>query len=823
MSQSQPAGAAPNAENQPSGFNTGYDAEIRELQKQAQQGNLDGLRAYLTRTRIEKDWQDRMYVLEAVAPGIRLEILNFACDLEPEAADLFLIRCVYFSSLALTNRGSGTCDQVAEGSMNQAAICIKKMLVDLEKVSQLDPEDPTPHVCALRPLNIFGQLGPMLQSTFHKAISLAPGLVPAHYRLVTTLSKRWYGKSHEDSLQFARFSLTKAIPGSDMAACLFSAHSLVRTHLIHFDKNMEGARAYAHNPDVTQELNAAYDSWIKPPYKPCRSSLVHLHQAACWFYLKQDRERLASAFSLVGDNFFSGPWRALGNAQAVHARARSFADGKTLASPPPATEDLLQRCLEFVSHGINAMDGGKVQDAEKAFLATQVIVQAARSEEIDHISPLALLCLSLLRQKQQKDQESLQLRRKATAQLDDAAEAPTTSAKYHRLMAQTLYRLKEYRRSLPFWDQAIRFADNTTAPPILATMLHTMGACYCLIGLRDHGAVPLRVALKIFRSAGPDSALAAVLISLGNALAKRSPAEAEACYKEAADIHIASLQYEAASTAWINLGVLYSRLDRNRESLEYYQKALHARQQMRDTKPARIALALNNVACGYRRMGQYADAHASVDRAIPLFPPEDPGLAGAYGTRGEIYLDMGDYSQAVKWLQLSRATREKQPSPNLEQIAEYLEKEVTALEKLGKTDEASAAKQHLESINATAQSVPQANNPQDSDLLRIEGLVQIELEIGSKNPHPDAHKNLKNLAEDISETVRTQNLGTYSGSIETPEQTTLICYGPDAETLFHAIESTLKSNPLCAGARVLVQQQDKRREALIAIKSNSVN
>jgi len=130
--------------------------------------------------------------------------------------------------------------------------------------------------------------------------------------------------------------------------------------------------------------------------------------------------------------------------------------------------------------------------------------------------------MSLLRHKQHLDDETQKLREQATALLE-ANNAPMVSARFQHLMAKVLYKLGEYRRALPFWEEAIGLAGEEIDSAMMAEMLHTMGECYCRIGLLDHATVPLRTALKIYRVSPEDIRLAAVLLSLATPCARVPP------------------------------------------------------------------------------------------------------------------------------------------------------------------------------------------------------------------------------------------------------------------------------------------------------------
>jgi hypothetical protein len=273
------------------------DPELTELSRQVQQGQLDGLRQYLARTRGERDWQDRVFVLEQVAAKASIGDLDTACEAEPQAADVFLIRCAYFGELSKKMRGTGTCDQVTKERFKNSAECVKAAMADLAKCTQLDHRDPTCFVLVLKPLTIFSQ-HEMMKRAFNCAIAIAPDLVPAHFAITTALSKRW-GGSHEASLDFARKAMTKAGPGSDMAACLFWAHSLVRTHYKLFDKDLRAEQLYRQNIDVRRELDEAFDRWLEPSYTARRSSIPFLKHASAWYLAAKNNAQLERAIALT--------------------------------------------------------------------------------------------------------------------------------------------------------------------------------------------------------------------------------------------------------------------------------------------------------------------------------------------------------------------------------------------------------------------------------------------------------------------------------------------------------------------------------------------
>jgi tetratricopeptide (TPR) repeat protein len=813
--------ASPNSDAGQSGNTFGQSgSEASSLKAQVQLGELAGLREYLSRSRKECDWQDRVFMLGNVAPGIRLAALDLACDTEPEAAELFLIRCSFYSRLAWTVRGNRTVDKIAEGRFHSAADCIRAALTDLETATKLDADDPTAYACILPSLRIFGQLQPQYRLAFQQAVGLAPNLVPAYDEVVKSLAERWYG-SHEKSLQFARDAMAKAEPGSDMPACLFQAHNLVRTHFIDFEKDRKAAHRYLHNSEVTRELNAAFDSWTQAPYVPRRSSIPYLHYAAHWYYLVEDAARLQRTLSLTGNVFSEEPWSRIGNAREVYARAVQIAGGKT---QPPLSEkrEPRERAVGFIAHAVKSMEAGKLIEAGVSFMAALALAHTSPKEESRFLIPLVLLNRSLLSLKQRKQDKSTKLREKAAALLD-ANREQIASETVQRLLANVLYKLSDYRRAVGFLEHAISSSEKETDPFIMAEMLHKVGNCYNQMGLMDHAAVPLRAALKIYEAIPEDPRLPNTLLTLGNALRKSSPAEAEAIYNRVVELRVARMQYESACAAWVNLGIVCAEQGRYAESLEHYERVMRVREQTTGTPPERVATVLNNMANCYRRMGEFAKAHAAVDRALKLLSAKDAALPSVFGTKASICLDAGEDLLAIEWIRKAHAEREKQSSPNLDTEVENLENEIVVLQRLGREDEAAIAREKLASVRATMQSIRQISGHLGAMKTQMEGAVLVELPFGSRSIRSEGRRSGTFLANMLSEAVRAQDAGHYGGWVVVPENTTLFFYGPNAEWLFEVLEPSLRAEPLCAGARVLIRQGRAQQEVVIPRKAETLN
>lgn len=474
----------------------------------------------------------------------------------------------------------------------------------------------------------------------------------------------------------------------------------------------------------------------------------------------------------------------------------------------------VEKCLAIIAHGADALQDGNFTLAEGAFRAGLAIAKAAPAEQGRDLVPLVLLNMSRLRQRQNREDDARQLQEQANAQLEQNVSS-LPNAIFNLLMAAVLMDFREYRRAIPFWEQAIQL-DDLKDPIDMAHMLARVGECYNRIGLKDHAAIPLRAAVKIFRKHPEDPRLCAALITLGNALRKSTPVEGETCYREAADWHVARGQFLSATPAWGNIGILCSEQGRYAEALEYLEKVRKIREQSPGIPIPAIAISLNNIANCYRRMEKFAEAFAAVSRAIDLLQDKGGGeLASAYGTRGLIFLDQGNDSQAVEWLRRAYEHHQTLASPNFDTIAEDLDREIAALQRLGRTDELRDAEARLSSVHTAMKAVPMVSRDLSALDAPLQCAVFIEVNVGSWGRRPGAEREDVQLERRLTEVLEAKNVGWCAGRFTIPESTTLIFYGPDAERLFQALEPTLTSEPNCAGARITIRQRDGQREVIV--------
>jgi tetratricopeptide (TPR) repeat protein len=475
------------------------------------------------------------------------------------------------------------------------------------------------------------------------------------------------------------------------------------------------------------------------------------------------------------------------------------------------------KVLALLFQAIQAQHRGNFPAANKLLEVALRLTDGMPAGEADGFRALGRCSLTLLRQKENRLDDAAKERQEAMALVDKVSHADSPRKEpFDALMSAMLMDLREYRRAIPFCERAVQQKLEANEPIAVADMLSRQGHCYAFCGLKDQAAIPFRAALKILRDYPEEPSLANILIGLGNALRKSSPSEAEQLYKEAADIHVAKAHLESAAVPWVNLGVLYSELDRNSEALEYYQKALEVREKSPGTPPVRIAMLLNNIANCHRRSRDFEEALRLVDRAIEMFQSENsPKIASGYGSKGQIYHDAGNDAEAVEWLHRSCTERMQEPSPDFDLMIENLEYEIASLKRLGRTEDAAEAEARLSKAKEAMKAFPTANVDVSTLTAEPAGAVLVELAFGSRPGGRYGKNDAQAVLEQILAILSMAKLVQSGSRVTTPESITLIFYGENAQAMFKAMEQFLADHLIFAGAVVSIRQGQSVRQIVI--------
>jgi tetratricopeptide (TPR) repeat protein len=279
---------------------------------------------------------------------------------------------------------------------------------------------------------------------------------------------------------------------------------------------------------------------------------------------------------------------------------------------------------------------------------------------------------------------------------------------------------------------------------------------------------------------------------------------------------LAKAHLESATSAWVNLGVLYSEQGRNSEALEYYQKALEVREKSSGIPPLRVAMLLNNIANCHRRSRDFSEALRLIDRAIEMLLSENtPKIAAAYGSKGQILQDAGNDAEAVEWLRKSYAERQKQPNPDYDVIIENLGYEITSLKHLGRTDEAAEAEARMANAREAMKAFPDANVDVSKLTAEPGRAVLIELAFGRRPGSKYGTRDAEAVLEQVFAILSAAKLGDSANRVVTPESITLILYGKNAQAMFEAMEQFLSDHLIFAGAVVSIRQGPSVRQVVV--------
>lgn len=476
--------------------------------------------------------------------------------------------------------------------------------------------------------------------------------------------------------------------------------------------------------------------------------------------------------------------------------------------------------IKVIAQAVDAVQRGQLELAEKGFASLVRIADSEPATVLRHVKPLALLGLALIRTKQGDQEKARSLREQGVAAIDeDCKKVPLSN--FHYFMALEFHRQHDFRNALTFWELALQLAKPEIDPMLVAEILQSMGECYSRMGLGEYAAIPLRAALKILDKFPEHPWRPATMLTMGNALRKTQPAEAEAWFRQAAEIHAAKLQYQSAAPAWVNLGILCAEQGRYDESLEFYGKVLRLRENNPATPPERIALLHNNIAGCYRRMKKFDEALASVDRSISLFPASDAQRAYAYSTKAMTLRDAARDEEAVEWFRNAIAERKKQATPSFEAYLDDLQGLIDALKRLRRDGEVTTVEEEFHQVRQERDSIQRAEAGDDRAAF-TGGSVLVEL---PAQAHADTRtrEEIRDLVYSLAGALAESGLGRISGHITSLDTRTLIFTGEHAERLFDFLSPLLSSDPFFSGAHIVIRQADHSRELVLPTRSTAVN
>lgn len=483
-------------------------------------------------------------------------------------------------------------------------------------------------------------------------------------------------------------------------------------------------------------------------------------------------------------------------------------------------KDLLPSyCLVLLERGLEKLRKRDLDAAQQLLELAWQGAQKLPREDTEGLLPLAMCCRALMEERRGNPIEATELRAKALP-LVKAVALEKQGAPFLNMMGSVLAELGEHLCAIPFYERAVELMVEKNLPLVAAELLEREGVCYARSGLKEHAAVLLRAALKILREYPGEPRLASLLISLGNALRRSAPDEAELLYKEAAGIYEGKAQLESAAAPWVNLGILCSEQGRHAEAIAYYERVLKVREGSAGTPPARIASLLNNMACARRRMGEFDEALRLVDRALAMRLDDSLLFAAMYGTRGQILHDAARHEEAVEWLRKSSAERRKKGSPDLDALEEDLEFEIDSLKRLGRVREAIEAEVELRRMREAAEAAPRASVDVGAMKADAAGAVLIELAFGTRPGSRYSVEDAKVVSEQLGAVMAEKAAAKYAGRVAIPESVTLLFLGDDAEAMYGAMGKFLEDHRIFEGATVSIRQGKSLRQVVMAQRVN---
>jgi tetratricopeptide (TPR) repeat protein len=481
--------------------------------------------------------------------------------------------------------------------------------------------------------------------------------------------------------------------------------------------------------------------------------------------------------------------------------------------------EIFEASLGLFSVALAQSRNRRFDDANRALAAALINAPHIPEAVLPDFRIALIYCTLLVQFRKAPESVTIGMRSQASALLDHS-KACNCLDLFQRLMFEILTELGEQRRAIPFGERGLAIAVEKRETTGIAEWLWKIGRCYSKLGLHDHAAIAYRRSARSFRNEAGDPRLPVVLLALGNAIRKSNAWEAERLYKEAATLWERKGQLESATPAWMNLGIVCSDQERFEDAIDYYERVRKVRESSPATPPVKMGVLYNNLASCYRKMARYNEAHQAIERSISILtkpgalrPDEGNSVAASFGTKGMILRDEGRVLESLEWFRRACDEFENQPSPNFENVIEELEHLAAALTLLDRKEEARIAEEKIERVRKAAAEIPSVSDDGEAPVELTEGALLIELDGGLRGD--STVSDIAELGICLSEILKGQNLGQWQGLIRIPECSTLLYYGSNAEQMFGAIESALRSDWRFEGAVITIRQLTQQREVIL--------
>ena len=268
-------------------------------------------------------WGDRHFLCEVVARQAPADLLDALCRSDSRNAIAHLLRGAKGIFEAWEDRGPE--DTLTSQKWTAFQRRLQASQKQLERAATLDPVDPTPHVYMLTIGRGLHQPAGGACEHFDRAVARDPLHFQAHAEMLSLLCAKW-GGSHESMFEFARAAAAAAPEGNELRLIVMLAH----IERWHYSYAMEGdepaAAAWVAAPAVQQETIAAYSSSLFSDFHvPGRYTPQRRNEAAFWFHLGGDRDRLRREMHALGRVWTETPWDYLGDPRTVFEQARKTA------------------------------------------------------------------------------------------------------------------------------------------------------------------------------------------------------------------------------------------------------------------------------------------------------------------------------------------------------------------------------------------------------------------------------------------------------------------------------------------------------------------
>ena len=241
-------------------------------------------------------------------------------------------------------------------------------------------------------------------------------------------------------------------------------------------------------------------------------------------------------------------------------------------------------------------------------------------------------------------------------------------------IANVYFKQFDLNQSMAYYLKALRFYEKNQNAKIVGLLETNIAAVYHALKNYPKALVYLKRSEKYLTETNQQSELANTIVGIGNVyFSQRDTVRAEYQYIRGAHLAEKTQNFSALTTAYNNLGLIYTYQNKPNLAISYISKSLEIRKQVNQT--ADIASSQLTLAINYNNLGQFSKAKPLLLESLKIFEKDSirDKMGNVYIQLIPVYASLGKIDSVNYYTNLYLKHAETHLNDNVLKITNELE------------------------------------------------------------------------------------------------------------------------------------------------------